>query len=65
MNEIAYINNNINKILVIDDSELLHRMYDLVFMRSGNKGVEIIHAFIGKMFNGTTQAQQGGMEYSS
>ena len=48
MNESDYVNNNIKKILVIDDSELLHRMYDLIFMRSGNKGVEILHAYHGQ-----------------
>ena len=50
MKEIANINNNnnIKKILVVDDSELLHRMYDLVFMRSRNKGVEILHAYHGQ-----------------
>jgi|WetSurMetagenome_2_1015567.scaffolds.fasta_scaffold137828_3 two-component system, chemotaxis family, chemotaxis protein CheY len=48
MKEIAYINSKIRKILVIDDSELLHRMYDLIFMRSRNNGVEILHAYQGQ-----------------
>jgi len=31
-------------ILVVDDSELLHRMYDLVLMRHRQKGVRVLHA---------------------
>jgi len=32
------------KILVVDDSELLHRMYDLVLMRYRQGGTSILHA---------------------
>jgi len=49
MNDIAYINNyGLSKILIIDDSELLHRMYDLIFMKSRDNGVEILHAYDGQ-----------------
>jgi DNA-binding response OmpR family regulator len=34
-------------ILVVDDSELLHRMYDLVLMRYRQKGARIFHAHNG------------------
>jgi two-component system chemotaxis response regulator CheY len=35
---------SLKKILVIDDSELLHRMYDLVLRRYRDMGAEILHA---------------------
>jgi len=35
---------NLASILVVDDSELLHRMYELVLMRHRQKGVRILHA---------------------
>ncbi len=38
----------INKILVVEDSELLHRMYDLIFMRYKAQGCTILHAFNGQ-----------------
>ncbi len=38
----------LNKILVVEDSELLHRMYDLIFMRYKAQGGTIIHAFDGQ-----------------
>ena len=34
----------LNKILVVDDSELLHRMYKLVLRRYRDQGAEILHA---------------------
>jgi len=34
----------LRKILVVDDSELLHRMYDLVLMRYRHGGTAILHA---------------------
>ncbi|OGF65583.1 MAG: hypothetical protein A2Y62_12715 [Candidatus Fischerbacteria bacterium RBG_13_37_8] len=36
------------KILVVEDSELLHRMYDLIFMNFKTKGGKVIHATNGK-----------------
>jgi len=38
---------NCRKILVVEDSELLHRMYDLVFGRYRNRGTKIVHAMNG------------------
>jgi len=37
----------IRKILVVDDSELLHKMYDLVLRRYAMQGTIIVHAFNG------------------
>lgn len=34
----------LRKILVVDDSELLHRMYDLILMRYVRAGTTILHA---------------------
>jgi two-component system chemotaxis response regulator CheY len=34
----------LQKILVVDDSELLHRMYNLVLRRYRDEGAEILHA---------------------
>lgn len=34
----------LRKILVVDDSELLHRMYDLVLMRYRQAGTTVLHA---------------------
>jgi two-component system chemotaxis response regulator CheY len=34
----------LRKILVVDDSELLHRMYDLVLMRYRQVGTTVLHA---------------------
>lgn len=39
---------NAKKIMVIEDSELLHRMYDLIFMSFKSKGWQLIHAYNGK-----------------
>lgn len=39
---------NAKKIMVIEDSELLHRMYDLIFMNLKSKGWQLIHANNGK-----------------
>jgi two-component system, chemotaxis family, chemotaxis protein CheY len=38
---------NCRKILVVEDSELLHRMYDLVLARYRNRGAKIVHAMNG------------------
>lgn len=35
---------SLKKILVVDDSELLHRMYDLVLRRYRDAGAELLHA---------------------
>ncbi len=37
-----------DKILIVEDSELLHRMYDLIFSRSWDGGAEVVHAFNGQ-----------------
>ncbi|MHB0970324.1 MAG: response regulator [Thermoanaerobaculia bacterium] len=37
-----------NKILVVEDSELLHRMYDLIFQRYRASGTSIVHAYNGR-----------------
>lgn len=34
----------LRKILVVDDSELLHRMYDLVLLRYRQAGANVLHA---------------------
>jgi len=36
------------KILIVEDSELLHRMYDLIFMRYRKGGAEVLHAHNGR-----------------
>lgn len=36
------------KILVVEDSELLHRMYDLIFQRYRSGGTEVVHAYNGR-----------------
>jgi len=36
------------KILAVDDSELLHRMYDLILMRYRREGAEVLHAHDGR-----------------
>src|SRR5437870_3739920 len=38
----------LTKILVVDDSELLHRMYDLVLARYRMKGCRVLHASNGR-----------------
>lgn len=38
----------LRKILVVEDSELLHHMYDLVLMRYRAQGTEVLHARDGK-----------------
>jgi two-component system, chemotaxis family, chemotaxis protein CheY len=35
-------------ILIIEDSELLHRMYDLIFSRYKGYGTKLLHAYNGK-----------------
>lgn len=39
---------SLGTILVVDDSDLIHRMYDLVLMRYARTGTEVIHAKNGK-----------------
>lgn len=39
---------SINKIMVVEDSELLHRIYDLILLRYTKDGTQIIHAYNGK-----------------
>jgi len=39
---------NIGKIMVVEDSELLHRMYDLIFMRYTRNGTHIVHSLNGR-----------------
>jgi two-component system, chemotaxis family, chemotaxis protein CheY len=48
MKDIINIGNGISKVLIIDDSELLHRMYDLIFLRFRNNGIRVIHAYHGQ-----------------
>ena len=48
MKDIMNINNSIKKVLIIDDSELLHRMYDLIFLRCRNNGISILHSYHGQ-----------------
>jgi len=38
----------VNKILIVEDSELLHRMYDLILLRYRKTGTQVIHAFNGR-----------------
>lgn len=35
-------------ILIVEDSELLHRMYDLILIRHKAQGTKILHAYHGK-----------------
>jgi two-component system, chemotaxis family, chemotaxis protein CheY len=39
---------NPKAILVVEDSDLLHRMYDLVFLEAHAGGTRIVHAFNGQ-----------------
>ena len=36
------------KILIIEDSELLHRMYDLILLRYRREGTVVLHAYNGR-----------------
>lgn len=38
----------LKKVLVVEDSELLHRMYDLILMRYRNSGGVVLHAYDGR-----------------
>ena len=38
----------LQKILIVEDSELLHRMYDVVFRQHRNNSGVLLHAFNGK-----------------
>ena len=38
----------LQKILIVEDSELLHRMYDVVFRQHRTNGGVLLHAFNGK-----------------
>jgi two-component system, chemotaxis family, chemotaxis protein CheY len=48
MKNILNIDYGIKKVLIIDDSELLHRMYDLIFFRVRNKGIRVLHSYQGQ-----------------
>ncbi len=48
MKNIMNIHNDINKVLIIDDSDLLHKMYELIFLRCKNNGIRILHAYHGR-----------------
>ncbi len=48
MKEAIKISEKIRKVLIVDDSELLHRMYDLIFFRCKNNGVKLLHAYDGQ-----------------
>jgi two-component system chemotaxis response regulator CheY len=39
---------NMKSVMVVEDSELLHRMYDLILMRYKAQGTSIHHAFNGQ-----------------
>lgn len=39
---------NIGKIMVVEDSDLLHRMYDLIFARYARNGTRIVHCLNGR-----------------
>jgi two-component system, chemotaxis family, chemotaxis protein CheY len=39
---------NFGKIMVVEDSELLHRMYDLIFMRYRRNGTKVVHCMNGR-----------------
>ena len=38
----------LQKVLVVEDSVLLHKMYDLILMRYRDRGATVVHAFNGK-----------------
>ncbi|NMB99043.1 MAG: response regulator [Thermoanaerobaculaceae bacterium] len=38
----------LNKILIVEDSELLHKMYDLILLRYKKIGVSVVHAYNGR-----------------
>ncbi len=38
----------IGKIMVVEDSELLHRMYDMIFMRYTGSGTQLVHCLNGR-----------------
>lgn len=48
MKETIRISDKIRKVLIVDDSELLHRMYDLIFFRCKNNGLRLVHAYDGR-----------------
>lgn len=39
---------NLKSVLVVEDSELLHRMYDLILVRYKTHGAQVSHAFNGQ-----------------
>jgi len=39
---------DLHKILIVEDSELLHRMYDLIFITFRQNGGDIVHSYNGK-----------------
>lgn len=36
------------KILIVEDSKMFHKMYDLVFLAWRQKGTEVLHAYDGR-----------------
>ena len=42
------MNAPLKKILIVEDSELLHRMYELVFRKERMQGCTLLHAFHGR-----------------
>lgn len=38
----------LKKLLIVEDSELLHRMYDLILMPYRKTGTEVLHSFNGR-----------------
>lgn len=39
---------HMKKILIVEDSDLLHRMYELIFRRYRSEGCELLHAYNGR-----------------
>jgi two-component system chemotaxis response regulator CheY len=39
---------HLKKILIVEDSDLLHRMYELIFRRYRMEGCELLHAYNGR-----------------
>jgi two-component system chemotaxis response regulator CheY len=38
----------LKKLMIVEDSELLHKVYDLILMRFRSKGVKILHSYNGQ-----------------
>lgn len=39
---------SLKSVIIVEDSELLHRMYDLILMRYKARGAKVLHAFNGQ-----------------